>query len=196
MAMFDSRVFRDGEEWWAVQVHGGSGFGCGPAKPDIQSETIVFTCLNDQERKSRLSSIAAGTLNRIAHEALVDLLRRSKDWSVRLDIDPANAPDPEELARHPSFTDTEGLRWVVRQVVVKRVTRGGIVEHPAVEAICLDDSALRDEVLLENNATYQEALKWATFDINEELADLVKSKHAVVPTRYGSDDDDVVVPAG
>jgi len=195
MAIFDSRVFRVGDEWWAVQVHGGSGFGVGPGRPQIQDETVVFTCLTDENRNSRLGSITAGTLNRLSHRAISEVLRRSSPWGVRLDISPTNAPDPDELGRHPSFTDDDGLRWAVRRTRVKRVTRSGIVEHPAVDVICLDDSALRNEILLENDATYDDALRWATFDINGELAKVVKSMHDEEPPDHDADPDPAS-PAG
>jgi|SRR3990172_593671 len=193
MAMFDSRVFRVDNEWWAAQVHGGSGAGAG--RPRIQDETVVFTCITDDKRNSRLGSIAAGTLNRLSHRAIAQVLSRSRPWSIRFDISPSNAPDPEELAHQPSFTDEEGLRWAVRRTRAQRVTRTGVMVHPAVEVICLDDSALQKEILLENDATYDDALLWAPFDINHELATLVKSLHDD-PAPLDEDDDESAGPAG
>lgn len=149
MALYDHRVFRSGETWWIAQVHSGGGSTRGSGIPSrISRETVIFTCLTDRDANSRYSTamIPSGWLNRMRHSAITALLEAARLGESRFEMWPYNTPSEEELGP-PAVVDDEGLRWVVRQSRAVRLEEGVPVDRPALELICLDDSALRKEVL-------------------------------------------------
>jgi len=152
MALYDTRTFKTSNEWWIAQVHGsvGSGFG---AAYQASRETVYFTCVSDQERNSVVTDIPAGTVNRVSHRSIVEALRTAKAFADRLPMSPANAPDVEQLERQAVVRDDEGLRWVLTPIQIPWVQESSIERLPVVEAICLDDSALRGLVVRDNAAT-------------------------------------------
>ncbi len=147
MALYDHRTFRRGDEWWAAVVHGGLGAGF-ETKPEITSETVCFTCLSDENRESYTATIPVGFLNKLSHSSIVRILNSAEPLGTRLEMYPYNTPDADELGGHEVVTDEEGLRWILRQTELVRIGPGGAANVPGVELVCLDDSALRKEVLL------------------------------------------------
>lgn len=147
MSLYDHRTFRRGDEWWAAEVHGSLGTGF-ETEPQITSETVCFTCLSDENRQSYNAGIPTGTLNKLSHSSIIRILNRAEPLGTRFEMYPYNAPDADELSGHEVVTDEEGLGWVLRQTELVRVGPGGATNVPGVELVCLDDSALRKEVLL------------------------------------------------
>lgn len=147
MALFDHRVFRVGDEWWAAQVHSASGAGYGNAKVPITSERVYFSSLTDRSRNTVTARIPPGWLNRLSHQSLLRVLRAAKDFGSHFTMAAYNAPSLEELG--PAiYTDDEKLRWALRPSrSIQLDETGKIAASEGVEFICLDDSALRKEVL-------------------------------------------------
>jgi|SRR5579859_3324524 len=151
MPIYDHRVFRHKGQWWVAQVHGGSSAGVwgDVNKPmPIQWDSLYFTCVTDEKERTRGASqdIPTGWLNRLRHSVIIRLLEGSRDLQMRLEMDPLNAPNVEELSRFKPFKDKEGLRWVVRDV-------SGDGPLKMAEVVCLDDSALRKDLLLQDEQT-------------------------------------------
>jgi len=69
---------------------------------------------------------------------------------------PYNAPDREEYRGYGVIYDDEKLRWVIVRTEVLRVGLQRPERIPAIRLICLDDSALRNDVLLNSSQTYDE----------------------------------------
>ena len=147
MALYDHRTFRREDEWWAAEVLGSLGTGF-ETKPQITSETVCFTCLSDENRESYNAGIPTGLLNNLSYSSILRVLDSAEPLETRLEMYPYNTPDADELSGHEVVTDEEGLRWILKQTEVVRVGPGGATNVPGVELICLDDSALRKEVLL------------------------------------------------
>lgn len=159
MALYDHRVFRYERQWWVAQVHGASGAGWGDTPPRPTRDSVFFTCLSSEDQRSRTASIPAGWLNRLSHSSLLKLLQAAKEYGDRLPMEPYNAPSRDELGAG-KLADDEGLEWTFRQVQAVRADANGRPQHvPAVELICLDDSALRKEVLLQDSDTLDNLLR-------------------------------------
>jgi hypothetical protein len=149
MALYDTRTFRIDNEWWVAQVHGSVGAGFGGAVQATR-ETVFFTCVTDQDRESKSGDIPAGTLNRMNHESLVNVLRQARPFGHRMPISPANAPpDIEEVGRTEVIQDDERLRWTYRTTTIPVFNRGEVGSSSAIEVICLDDSALKGVIGLD-----------------------------------------------
>lgn len=148
MALFDHRVFRVEDEWWAAQIHSASGAGYGGASVPITSERVYFSSLTDHNRNTATARIPPGWLNRLSHRSLLKVFRAAKDFGNHFRMAAYNAPSLEELG--PAiFTDDEGLRWAARPTQTIRVDDGGApVTFEGIDFLCLDDSALRKEVSL------------------------------------------------
>ncbi len=156
MALFDHRVFKIGQSWWAAQVHSGGGAGYGEAKPRITHNTVFFSSLADEKTETRLARIPAGWLNRLSHRALIKLFEEAESLGSHFPMSPYNAPSAEELGG-PVYVDDEGLRWAARPTHTVNVSPSGHAEvRAAVEFVCLDDSALRKEIQLGSATNFQE----------------------------------------
>lgn len=182
MALYDHRVFRVGSEWWVAQVHGASGAGWS-SDPPITSERVMFRSLED-EAKGRTITIPPGILNRLSHSAVRDLLDRAKPIKHGLSMHPYNAPPWDEFRNAKPYIDDEDLRWVVRAVRTVRKSGGGIEERPALEVICLDDSALHKEVFLDDEFTYEDAKRFGPGDIDAGLVSAVKGLFEPFPEDF------------
>jgi hypothetical protein len=157
MALHDLRVFRDGEEWWVAQSLTAMGAGWGEGAPMTTSEGVFFRKLSD-DVSSRYYDIPAGWLNLLSHAAIVKAVRQAEPSRIQFPITPANAPSREEW-RGDLVKDDEGLEWAHRPLILGTVLPdGGIEESPAVEFVCLDDSALTGTLRL-NDADTLESLK-------------------------------------
>lgn len=158
MALYDNRVFKTNDKWWVAEVHGGSGTASS-FPPRITQERIIFTCLSDDRERSRTASLPARRLRSMAHESLLDVLEKSERFTdSRLPLRPSNMPDPDELSSGEAVTDSGGLRWIIRKTTQLRVVDSNIVESDALEAICLDDSAMRREIALDNRTYDKQAV--------------------------------------
>jgi hypothetical protein len=153
MALFDHRVFRRNDEWWAAQVHSASGAGYGSGNVPMTSERVYFSSLTDRDRNTLTARILPGSLNRLSHESLLLVLGAGEDFGSHFRMAAYNAPSLEELG--PAIhTDEENLRWAVRASRAVRLDEGGRpLQSSGLEFICLDDSALRKEVLVEGGHT-------------------------------------------
>jgi hypothetical protein len=169
MPLYDHRVFRHRDEWWVAQVHSASGAGRSPQIP-ITHDRVTFTCLSDAKRDSKTASITTGLLNQMDHSSLVKVLGRAEPYGARFEMSPFNAPDVEQLGNLAVTKDDEGLRWVVRRLPPTLPETVALVE-----VICLDDSALKREIVLRPETVYDDAKLMAPFDVDTELVKLVKS---------------------
>jgi len=152
MAMYDHRTFRDGVNWWVAQVHGQSGHGSGAGPHPMNAEFVLFTCLTMTETKSRSAHIPLGKLNAMSHESIVHFLQVAELFPSRIDMSPYNTPDESEYRNADHLVDDAGLKWAIR---AKRVpSRGGEpLADVVVEVVCLDDSALRRDILMQTSTT-------------------------------------------
>ncbi len=148
MSLFDHRVFRVGDEWWAAQVHSASGAGYGTANVPMASERVYFSSLTDRARNTVTARIPPGWLNRLSHKSLRRVLQVGEDFGSHFRMAAYNAPSLEELG--PAiYKDDENLRWAARPTRTIQLNEAGKpLPSDGVEFICLDDSALRKEVLL------------------------------------------------
>lgn len=174
MAIYDHRVFKAHDEWWVAQVHAAVGAGVGDAGIVPDTERVFFQCRSNRKLAGRTAEIPAGWLNRISHRSMLALLDRSEEMEHSLPMRPYNAPDPKEFRQADRLTDNEGLKWAFRRIETVRVTDTGPETWPAVELICLDDSALRKEVILDDETTFGDMLTaWGQEGI-QALVDAVK----------------------
>jgi hypothetical protein len=157
VALYDQRLFKYENRWWAAEIHSGTGGGFVP-HPQITRERVYFTCLSEEDRKTVTATIPAGSLNALKHRSLVSLLEKSEPIDGRVDMHPYNPPDRDEFRGVEITYDDEGLRWVFKKTSVVRVGPQGSERLPAIRLICLDDSALQDDVLLQSSATYEEII--------------------------------------
>jgi hypothetical protein len=170
MAINDQRLFRHGDEWWVAQVMSGHGVGSTP-DARLSHEGIFFTSLTEEERDSKHAGLPAGRLNTISHASVGRLLEVAKEFGGRLDLSPKNAPDARELGGE-RVVDEEGLRWAVleRREYPVIGLEGNRVDR-AIEAICLDDSAMRGVVPLLPDMDVPEA------QLLELVVSLVRSRY-------------------
>lgn len=164
MALYDNRVFKAANKWWVAEVHGASGAGF-TDQPRIMHETVIFTCLSDDQQKSLSAILPVRQLRAIDHESLLAVLNNADAFTeYRLPLRPTNAPDAEELSSAPLVIDRTGLSWRLLETKQLRITPNGIVEGRALDVICMDDSAMRRLVVIDQDQ-YDE----------EEVVDRVKS---------------------
>ena len=153
MALFDHRVFRVEDGWWAAQVHSASGAGYSTTPP-ITNERVYFSSLSDRSRKTVTATIRPGSLNRLSHRSLLRVFHTAEDFGDHFRMAAYNTPSLEELGQ-PIYTDDENLRWVVRPTETVRLSESGaLATSEGVEFICLDDSALRKELLLTGGQSF------------------------------------------
>lgn len=124
---------------------------------------------------SRTAQIPAGWLNEISYQSLRKLLERADDARLRLDMYPYNPPWTDEVPPGIIYTDEEELQWTIRQTTVVRTGPSGSEASPAVQLVCLSDSAMKRDILLQDSHTYDDALQFWGRGINEELIRVVKS---------------------
>ena len=181
MAMYDHRVFRCDAKWWVGEVHSGSTTGAG-----VQ-ESVIFTCLSDLKAPSRSHPIPADVLNDLPHSTLCVILRCAEQWDDRLEMYPYNAPDEKRLPG-PHIVDDEGLRWgfLPRQGVI--VTTAVPELRPSLGFVCLDDSALRHEIVFSDDAAMRSYLSAPDQDTTHKIIKLHRStlsKSLPSPTEGG-----------
>jgi hypothetical protein len=141
----------------------------------MSNDMVFFTSLSSEEKRTRTASLPAGSLNQLSHTSLRAVLENSDEYGERWPMSPFNAPSRDELGA-PKFVDEEGLNWTYRQVQTLRLdTAGHPVRLPAVELICLDDSALRKEVLLADGSVLDNFLAQYGSGAISELVTTVKS---------------------
>jgi len=181
MALYDQRVFRCGEKWWAAQVYGGVGqvrFG----EPDPNEpfrairENVVFTCLTDRDANSRSNAIPGGRLNRLSHASICHLAEEGRDWGSLYKMYPYNSPN-EQAINSPIVQDREGLRWATKRQKITLVTNETSEERPSLELICLDDSALKKEIAFDDENVINEYLAIGAEGKLLTLIDLVKNTY-------------------
>jgi hypothetical protein len=76
--------------------------------------------------------------------------------------------------------DQEDLRWVIRQTAVMRLEVGENAvkrqaKSPAIDVVCLDDSALHQQILWGSPVSFEEGARLAAMDLAAEIVLLVKS---------------------
>lgn len=158
MALHAFRVFWHDGSWWAAYVSGGVGAGSTP-RPRITSESIIFTRLGEEKEPSRAARLGPHLLNRISHRSVVELLERARQWGeTTFPAMSYGLPDPDEYSSQIEFNDDEGLTWRVRRSTAVRLENGQPVSKPAIELACMDDTALRKEILLSDEGTFDDAL--------------------------------------
>jgi hypothetical protein len=176
MALYDHRTFAWKNDWWVAEVHASSGAGW-TDRPALTDERLFFTCLSDKDAPSRTARIPAGLLNRIAHAALGKVLETAESFESRFDLSPSNAPDADELRRHKQLVDAEGLTWAFRPAESILAGHTGPTKVPAIELICLDDSAMRSVIPFKNLSTLSE-YEAARGEVGlHELVNFVKSNY-------------------
>ena len=169
MALYDQRVFRHRGSEWAAEVHGEGG----PDGDAPEENSVYFTRIGVEGEPSRRAVLPAGTLNRISHQAIGRLLDAAEATEFRMPSWPFNRGDVRDYPGASPFVDDEGLRWVVRDAIA--VTRRGASYEalPAVQVICLDDSALRKDIGF--SGTTRDDIRQMHRDIlNDELVKVVK----------------------
>jgi hypothetical protein len=112
--------------------------------------------LSDEDRNTVTATISAGSLNALSHTSIVSLLDKAQPLGGRIEMHPYNPPDRDEFRGAKVTYDNEGLRWVIIQSSVVRVGPQGSERLPAIRIVCLDDSALQYDVLLQSDLTYEE----------------------------------------
>jgi hypothetical protein len=154
MAMHDTRWFRDGDQWWVARVLTAGAVGWGDAPAQLSTEGVFFRQLGEESTPlRRCTFLIAGELNHMSHASLVRTLRAAEHTTITMYIGPANIPNPSELPKY-RIKDEEGLDWTYRPATMKSRDRDGrISDVPAVELICLDDSALRGFIELADDDT-------------------------------------------
>lgn len=153
MALYDQRTFKWRDSWWVAEVHAAAGAGTGAGRAALFFEHAMFTSLSEPSAPSRSARIPAGALNRLSHRSLGTILDSAERMVSRFSMSPRNAPDADEFLGTPQFEDKDGLHWVYREVKQPIWTPQGGELRPALELICLDDSALRGEVVFNDSDT-------------------------------------------
>lgn len=156
MAMHDTRVFRDGKQWWVAQILSASGGGWGGAPYTMTHEGAYFREIGSEENIMRQLTIPAGTLNTISHESVLRVLKAAKPFGSAIRITLSNPVHRDEW-RSPTITDRDDLEWGFRMTTQPRVdSQGNFGSHPAAEFVCFDDSALKATVLLQDATTLEQ----------------------------------------
>lgn len=166
MAIYDHRSFRQGEEWWVAEVHMASGAGVAGGGPDAPApeelktthDRVFFTCISDDKLPSRTAEIPSDWLNHIDHESVLRLLESAEELEGRFEMSPYNAPDARNYDEDDMIEDRDGLTWATRRTEVLRVVNEELTTLPALELICLDDSAMRDEIAFDSEVTLSDYL--------------------------------------
>ena len=187
MALYDHRVFRTGDEWWVAQVHSGGGVGVGDIPPRITTERVIFTNLSDEDQESSTASIPAGFLNRMNHRSIVRLLRQAEPLRSRFDMYPYNTPNEDDFLGSAILLDDEGLRWAVKTIEVQPNSAGAYRPDALVEVVCLDDSAMRRELLIEMKSLPEVLSGGDRAHQSKELVQVVKATyHDLNPENRGA----------
>mgnify|MGYP001595158171 CR=1 FL=1 len=184
MALYDHRVFKVGDRWWIAQVHSGSSLVSSAPNPRITHERVHFSSIDHETENSRTAEIPAGKLRRMSNRSLKQLLAVATDSGYRFDMYPYNAPWDDEQPPERIFADKEGLQWTIRPSTAVRQGVHGPESVPAVEVVCLDDSALARQVLMDTPETYQDALRVAVPDIRQALVEEVKRTFEDLPAKW------------
>ena len=174
MALYDHRVFKHDDKWWVAEVHSASGGGPGTVTK-FRHDAVLFTCISNDEAKSLRVTIPAGYLNQITHASIVHLLEKAQPMESRFDMSPYNIPSTDQPHQLAALQDDEGLNWIIRQSIGIRAGPTGTERVPAVDVVCLDDTALKKQVLLKDEFTYVDAKKSSAVDIDTALIVAVKN---------------------
>ena len=153
MAMHDTRVFRDGKQWWVAQVLSASGGGWGPGPHPKTLEGAYFREIGNEENTMRHHTIPAGTLNRFNHSSILRVLKAAEPLGSGIRMVLSNPAHKEDWP--PSTViDDEGLEWSFRTTSLSGVdSEGSITNQSAVNFVCFDDSALKATVLMQSPTT-------------------------------------------
>jgi hypothetical protein len=153
MANGEARTFRKDGGVWTAEVRDQPGpdwFG----QHGENMETVVFTRI-DAQWAPRAVRIAAGTLNRLSHKEIGELL----DHGRIPDQSPAAPLLPLPTGTEPGFAvlrpDEEGMRWAVRAVEQERRHQSGGPDRicTGIDFVCLDDTALRGHFPFKDSTT-------------------------------------------
>ena len=174
MALYDHRAFQHQQNWWVAQVYGQGGMGWGPGPHPTTSEFVLFTCLTDEGAKSRRVNVPVGKLNAMSHASVVRFLRAADPLPSRIEMTPFNTPDESEYQGLERITDEEHLRWVVRKQHVRAPALGMSAPDAFLQVICLDDSALRRDVLLQYSTTFDDFQRYVGDEAGRQLVLSVK----------------------
>jgi hypothetical protein len=155
MALYDNRVFSHNDEWWVAEVHGRTGAKWGDGPETIHTESIVFTCLSDANRPSRVRVIDAGKLRTMDHSSIVRVLEKAESLTSRFSLNPTNAPDDEyvRLGLPVIRDEVEGLRWIIIETTLPRTKGITFEQAPGLRVVCLDDSAYQRDVWVDDEHT-------------------------------------------
>lgn len=188
MALYDHRAFRVAENWWVGEVHGASGAGTYASEEQVSPEDmtfthdrVYFTCVSDEGLPSRTTSIPSDTLNRFSHDAILDLLDRAEEIDGRFEMHPYNAPDARSFSDDEMIVDRDGLTWAIQVSQVIRLRDGEPTTVPAIEFLCLDDSALEGEILAKDFTTLADFRAAHGEDGLVELIEAVKEQYRELP---------------
>jgi len=153
----ERRVFAFDGEWWLAQAHVEGGTGWGAARA-FANDIVYFTPLSDEPRNSLCARVKAGQLNRLSHDEIIALLKSAEDTETRLHIGRVDLPITTTAGDEIRFKDDKGLHWAFQQRKLPKFKEGEFVGNlPAVEVICLDDSAIRRIVTLGDSAAEGES---------------------------------------
>ncbi len=155
MPMYDHRVFRHDRDWWIAQVHSAVGGGWGEGPYPTKREKVFFTSITDEGSSTQTADIPPGKLTQMSHRSLVQILANAKPLDTRMEMYPYNAP-PSEFPENEVIKDEEDLRWIIRRGRGLVEMREQVLTRPSIELVCLDDSALRSDVLLGENISSTE----------------------------------------
>lgn len=180
MALYDQRVFRHRGSQWAAEVHGEGG----PDGDAPEQNSVYFTRIGVENEPSRRAVLPAGTLNRLSHHAIGRLLDAAKVTDFRMPSWPFNRGDVRDYPGSSPFVDDEGLRWVVRDATALARAGAGYEAVPAVQVICLDDSALRKDIGF-SGTTREDIRRMHGGILNGELVKLVKGSFEELEHEYG-----------
>jgi len=173
MALYDQRIFRVGDDWWVARVSGATGVGVS-TPVEFDKEMVWLTNITNRTTSTRIARIPAGFLNHIDHHSILQVLENSSSLGSRIELSPTNPPSglPNATA---AMTDDEGLQWSICPTMTMKLAPTGIQESVSVDFICLDDSALHGQVVLEDVSL--EVLKSKVdFDVETVLVRKVKEK--------------------
>jgi len=176
MALYDHRVFKQDQNWWVAQVHGqNSAVTSGPAaQAPMTHDFVFFTSLTLENTNSRVAFVPTGKLNSMSHRSIIRILERAEDFGSRREMEPYNVPDQTGYAGWNQITDEEGLRWVINKNRIQKVPEY-LQPFSSMEFVCLDDSALRRNILFQDSNAYDRFAETRGSTGDEQLIKHIKS---------------------
>lgn len=175
MALREQRVFRDGRDFWVAHVGASWGSGDGDRPPSASDEVVFFTCITDRSKQSRSATIAVERLRRMSHRELVETLDSAASILRRIEFVYDDLPSAEVFDRTDLVTDAEGLRWSIDRIDMLRIESGKPVPKRGIRVLCLDDSAMVRDVMLESMDTLDNAQDQYGGEILRKIVESIKS---------------------